>query len=108
MGNKPTDKQQQLADVVGNKARRKAKAHQKDHVEVWFGLGMMGLIGWSVSVPTLIGIAAGMWLDKYHSGPHSWTLALLTAGLFVGCFVAWHWVIKEAKSIHQEDSNDEK
>ena len=39
------------------KARR-----EKDHV-IWFGLGMFGLDGWSVAVPTLIGIALGIWID---------------------------------------------
>ena len=29
---------------------------------------MMGLIGWSVAVPTLLGAALGLWLDKNHRG----------------------------------------
>jgi predicted F0F1-ATPase subunit len=59
---------------------------------VWFGLGMMGLVGWSVVVPTLLGAAFGIWLDKHHPGKLSWTLALLVAGLAIGCLNAWHWV----------------
>jgi predicted F0F1-ATPase subunit len=51
------------------------------HAGVWFGLGMMGLIGWSVAIPTLLGAALGIWLDSRHPGSHSWTLALLVAGL---------------------------
>ena len=35
---------------------------------VWFGLGMMGLIGWSVIVPTLLGAALGIWLGQHHPG----------------------------------------
>ena len=27
---------------------------------------MTGLIGWSVAIPTLLGAALGMWLDKHH------------------------------------------
>ncbi|MDN4502664.1 AtpZ/AtpI family protein [Alteromonadaceae bacterium BrNp21-10] len=109
MDNKLSDqqKQQKFADEVGKKAHRKMKARSDSHSEVWFGLGMMGLIGWSISVPTLIGIALGMWLDKIDDGPHSWTMALLVAGLCIGCFVAWHWVTKERQSIHQEDNNDD-
>ena len=48
---------------------------------VWFGLGMMGLIGWSVAIPTLLGAALGIWLDQHYPGKHAWTLALLVAGL---------------------------
>ena len=42
---------------------------------------MMGLIGWSVAVPTVLGAALGLWLDQHYPGTHSWTLALLMAGL---------------------------
>src|SRR5450432_3327273 len=82
---------------VGAKATRKLKARRNSTQGVWFGLGMMGLIGWSVVVPTLLGAALGLWLDKHHPGTHGWTLALLVAGLVIGCLNAWHWVEKEEK-----------
>jgi ATP synthase protein I len=72
---------------------------------VWFGLGMMGLIGWSVVIPTLLGAALGLWLDEQLSGRHSWTLALLVAGLTLGCFNAWHWVAKEDKAMREEQED---
>ncbi len=84
------------------KATRKRKARCHPAPGVWFGLGMMGLIGWSVTIPTLLGAALGIWLDKRHSGPHPWTLALLVAGLAIGCFNAWHWVAKEEKAMQDE------
>ena len=65
---------------------------------VWFGLGTMGIIGWSVTVPTLLGTALGHWLDGRHPGEHSWTLALLSAGLVLGCLNAWAWVAQQARS----------
>jgi F-type H+-transporting ATPase subunit epsilon len=49
---------------VGAKAARKLKARRNAAPGVWFGLGMMGLIGWSVVVPTLLGAALGIWLDN--------------------------------------------
>jgi ATP synthase protein I len=95
-----------FAGQVGAKAARKLKASHKPGSEVWFGLGMMGLIGWSVVVPTLVGAALGIWLDNRHAGQHSWTLALLMAGLVIGCFNAWAWVSKEDKAM-QEDREDD-
>ena len=44
---------------VGAKAARKLKAQRHSTPGVWSGLGMMGLIGWSVVVPTLLGAALG-------------------------------------------------
>jgi len=94
-----------LSKEVGAKAVRKLKARRNSAPGVWFGLGMMGLIGWSVVVPTLLGAALGTWLDQYYPGKHPWTLALLVAGLAVGCFNAWHWVAKEGKEIQGDDGD---
>ena len=92
---------------VGAKAARKLKARRNSAQGVWFGLGMMGLIGWSVAVPTLLGAALGIWLDQHHPGKHAWTLALLVAGLAIGCFNAWHWVAKEDKAMRDEQEDDD-
>ncbi len=68
----------------------------------------MGLIGWSVVIPTLLGAALGIWLDRHFPGSHSWTLALLVAGLVIGCFNAWRWVAKEGEAMEaeQEDNHE--
>jgi len=93
---------------IGVKAARKLKAQSNVTHTVWFGLGMMGLIGWSVAIPTLLGAAFGLWLDKQYPGSRSWTLALLVAGLAIGCLNAWHWVAKEDKAMREErEDNDE-
>jgi ATP synthase protein I len=91
---------------IGAKAARKLKARRHSAQGVWFGLGMMGLIGWSVVVPTLLGAAIGLWLDKQHPGGRSWTLALLVAGLAIGCLNAWHWVAKEDRAMREEQEDD--
>jgi len=95
-----------FAEQVGAKAARKLKA-RRDPSQVWFGLGMMGLIGWSVVVPTLLGAGLGLWLDARHPGRHSWTLALLVAGLVLGCLNAWHWVAKEDKAMRDEPGDSD-
>jgi ATP synthase protein I len=100
----PDDFQQQL----DAKVKRKLRAQRSSNQGVWFGLGMMGLIGWSVVVPTLLGAAIGLWLDSSHPKNHSWTLTLMIAGLVIGCWTAWQWVAKEDKAMRdeQEDSDE--
>jgi ATP synthase protein I len=98
---KNPNSQSKLAAQIGAKAARKLKARHSTQ-GVWFGLGMMGLIGWSVVVPTLLGAALGLWLDEHHPGKHPWTLALLVAGLVIGCANAWFWVAKEEKAMRDE------
>jgi ATP synthase protein I len=85
---------------VASKAARKLRVQREGKQSVWFGLGMSGLIGWSVAVPTLGGVMLGIWLDGRYPGAHSWTLILLVVGLAIGCANAWHWVAQEDKAMH--------
>jgi ATP synthase protein I len=105
--NKPVHPISPLGQQVGAKATRKLKARRNSTPGVWFGLGMMGLIGWSVVVPTLLGAALGLWLDRRYPGGRSWTLALLVAGLAIGCWNAWHWVAKEDEEMRGAQDDDE-
>jgi ATP synthase protein I len=82
---------------VGEKEKRKLQA-QQEKGSAWFGLGMFGMVGWSVVVPTLVGAASGIKLDKIYHQSFSWTLTLMITGLFCGCLIAWHWVSKEHKN----------
>jgi ATP synthase protein I len=92
---------------IAEKEKRKLKALNTNN-KVWFGLGMMGMIGWSVVVPALLGTLAGVWLDKRYPQSFSWTLTLLIAGLITGSVIAWYWVDKEDKEMHadKEESNE--
>jgi len=90
-----------FSQQIAEKEKRKLKALSENKRSVWFGLGMMGMIGWSVVVPTLLGSALGAWLDKKYPESFSWTLTLLLAGLMAGCILAWFWITKERKEMNQ-------
>jgi ATP synthase protein I len=92
-----------LAKQVGAKAERKLRARRDGAPGVWSGLGMMGLIGWSVVVPTVAGAALGIWLDSRYPGGHAWSLALLMAGLVLGCLNAWRWLAQQDRAMHDAD-----
>jgi ATP synthase protein I len=104
-----TSKEESLFErEVAAKAARKMRVQRDGQQGVWFGLGMSGLIGWSVAVPTLAGAIIGLWWDRHHPGAHSWTLALLVSGLAIGCANAWHWITVEDKAMHDNpDKKDE-
>ena len=86
--------ERELDVVVGKKAARKLRA-RRSHRVLWFGLGMFGMIGWSVAVPTVGGALLGLWLDRVAPQAFSWTLALLLGGVVLGGLIAWGWIEKE-------------
>ncbi len=82
---------------VEHRAQRKLRARRERDAGIWFSLGMFGLVGWSVAVPTLAATALGIWIDKTWPSRVSWTLTLLLLGIVVGCFNAWYWVRRESR-----------
>jgi ATP synthase protein I len=80
---------------------RKLRARRHRGRGTWFGLGMYGLVGWSVVIPTLGGVALGVWIDGRWPSRFSWTLMLL-GGLLLGCWNAWYWVSLEQQAIQDE------
>lgn len=85
-----------LEQIVRRKEQRRLRARRTENQSVWFGLGMFGVIGWSIAVPMVLGIAVGLWIDSKVQTPRSWTLMLMVAGLGIGCLNAWTWVRRES------------
>ena len=68
---------------------------QKHRADIWKMVGIFGLIGWSVALPTLLGVALGAWIDHRWPANWSWTLTLMAIGLVLGCTNAWIRIRKE-------------
>ena len=84
---------------VGLKEKRRLKGKAQKDEGIWFGLGMFGIVGWSIAIPTLIGTALGYWIDQNWPSRFSWTLMLLILGVGVGSFNAGYWVKKARDTI---------
>jgi ATP synthase protein I len=87
---------------VNRKEARKLKAQSRRPAGVWFGLGMFGLIGWSVTLPALAGALLGAWIDRTWPSRYSWTLMLLLGGIILGSLNAWYWVSQERQKIEKD------
>lgn len=94
---------EKLKKTFEKKEKLKIRALHKDKNYMWFGLGMIGLVGWSIVIPTFIGIGIGMIIDiKFHS-KYSWTLMLLLLGVILGSINVWYWISKERESIEKDN-----
>lgn len=77
---------------VEGKERRWRRARETGDRSLRYGLRAFGAIGWSIVVPTLLGVALGAWLDGRAGGGLRYTLSLMVAGLLVGFVNAWKWL----------------
>lgn len=94
-------RREELARQLGEAEERKLRARQRERDPVWFGLGTFGLVGWTVALPTLLGLALGIYLDAHYPMHFSWTLTLLFGGIIFGCINAWYWVSRERDEIER-------
>jgi ATP synthase protein I len=98
----PPDRFQQR---IQRREEQKLRAKSQPDRTLRVGLSAFGVVGWSVAVPTLIGVLLGMWIDRKWPSEFSWTLALLLAGVTLGCLSAWTWVSQEQKQL--DDRKDQ-
>lgn len=98
----PLPYQDELSEQVGKKEQRKLRARQEDR-SIWYGLGMFGLIGWSIALPTIIGIAIGIWMDRTWEHGTTCTLVCLFLGIAIGCSIAWYWIKREVLDFSESD-----
>jgi ATP synthase protein I len=95
-----------LKKILDKKEKRKLIAKRKKNGYMWFGLGMFGLVGWSIVIPTFIGVVIGIIIDTRYDFQFSWTLMLMFLGLILGCINVWFWISKEKKSIEKDNEDD--
>lgn len=84
------------------KEERKIRKLKQGKRNALAGFGLFGLVGWSVVIPTVIGLIIGIYIDKHHPSRYSWSLMFLVLGVCVGCLQAWYWVQRERERIERD------
>ena len=85
----PSENHERLREAVKTRRERRERWQREGERSLGQNLAMIGALGWTITLPTLIGIFVGRWLDRSFNAGIFWTLALLTAGLAIGCSFAW-------------------
>ena len=86
-----------LRRVVLHKSLRRERARRRRDDSVWVWMGNFGLVGWTVAVPTLLGLALGRFIDDRVETSRSFTITFLVVGAAVGVSMAWYWVRRESQ-----------
>lgn len=52
----------------------------------------VGVLGWIIVVPALLGVWLGRWIDRWLSTDITFTAAFLMLGVLLGGWSAWRWM----------------
>lgn len=99
---KEQEARRRFEQEITQKQVRLKRARARGDRGIWFGLGMIGLVGWSIAVPVVVGALIGVWLDQRFGGGVRWTLGLIFLGLVMGANNVWQWMEKERRREEEE------
>ncbi|MHC4597528.1 MAG: AtpZ/AtpI family protein [Planctomycetota bacterium] len=93
-GHLPSAKGERLLDELKARTlRREREAGYRDR-GFWTGVGVMGLVGWSVILPAVLGAYLGVLLDRELGLERTFSGGFALLGLCGGCWNAWRMVRK--------------
>ena len=84
-----------LADAVRRQRQRQQRWLREGEPSMARFVGQIGVLGWIIVTPTLIGLFIGRWLDHKFSSGIFWSAPLLLVGVVIGCWSAWQWMNKQ-------------
>jgi ATP synthase protein I len=86
------DEQDPLVKGVRLREERQRRWLREGDPSVGRRLAQIGVLGWIIVVPMLVGVFSGRWLDRTFGSGVFWTTPLLMLGLALGCWSAWKWM----------------
>jgi ATP synthase protein I len=90
-----TDKPDRLLHAVRRRRERHRFWQRSGEPSVAGYLAQIGVLGWTIVLPTLGGIFLGRWVDRKLGMGMVWTGALLMVGLGLGSWAAWRWMHRQ-------------
>jgi ATP synthase protein I len=87
-----------IAKATRQAMTREREAREEPEPSLGSRLGQIGILGWSIVLPTLLGLALGHWLDRHFESGVFFSAPLLMVGAGVGLWSAWKWMHRQARS----------
>jgi ATP synthase protein I len=84
-----------LLEEVRLRAQREVDWLKNGEPSVARRLSQIGVLGWIIVTPMLIGVFSGRWIDGKLGTGLFWTAPLLMLGAALGCWSAWKWMRNE-------------
>lgn len=81
-----------VADAAERAAERVEAERRNPEPSLANRLGQIGVLGWAIVTPVLLGLVVGHWLDRWLKTNITFTAALIMLGAAAGFWSAWRWM----------------
>ena len=84
-----------LAQAAQKAAEREEEGRADPEPSLGVRLGQIGVLGWTIVVPTLLFLFLGRWLDRIFGTGIFFSAPLLMIGAAIGLWFAWRWMHRQ-------------
>jgi len=84
-----------LAQAAEKAAEREAEGRAGPEPSLGARLGQIGVLGWTIVIPTLLLLFFGRWLDHTFGTGIFFSAPLLMIGAAIGFWSAWRWMHRQ-------------
>ncbi|HEY0180983.1 MAG TPA: AtpZ/AtpI family protein [Dokdonella sp.] len=91
----PEPEPDRVLDAARRAAARAEAGRRDPEPSLARRLGQIGVLGWTIVVPVLLGLFAGRALDRLFGSGLLFAAALLFAGAAFGLWSAWRWMQRQ-------------
>lgn len=84
-----------VRDAARRAAERARRGRDDPEPSLARRLGQIGVLGWAIVIPLLLGLFLGRWLDRLLETGVLFAAALLFVGAGVGLWSAWRWMHRQ-------------
>ncbi|MGA8445749.1 MAG: AtpZ/AtpI family protein [Roseiarcus sp.] len=92
----PSDGRHEKMQEAALRAQRRADAASQQREPSFAArLGQIGVLGWAIVAPVLIGVVIGRWLDRTFATGVFFTAPLIMLGAAAGLWTAWRWMHRQ-------------
>lgn len=81
--------QKDMHRAVRLREERRERWRREGERSIWRNLSMIGVLGWLIVTPMLLGVFLGRWLDRSFDTGITFTGALIFLGAALGGRLAW-------------------
>jgi ATP synthase protein I len=99
--NEPDDNDR-MGRAAQQASSRDRAAREEPEPSLGSRLGQIGILGWSIVIPTLLGLVIGHFLDRHFGAGVFFSAPLLMIGAAFGLWSAWKWMHRQTRDTHHD------